>query len=55
MYRADLKRFPENGWDLYGLAASLRAQGKTSEAAEVEGRFARAWSQADVKLTGSRF
>jgi tetratricopeptide (TPR) repeat protein len=54
-YRADLKRFPENGWDLFGLAASLRAQGKAGEAAEVEARFARAWAQADVKLTSSRF
>ena len=55
VYRADLQRFPENGWDLFGLAASLRAEGKASEAAEVESRFARAWSQADVKLTASRF
>ncbi len=55
VYRADLKRFPENGWDLYGLAASLRAQGKTAEATEVESRLARSWSQADVRLTGSRF
>ena len=55
VYRDDLKRFPENGWSLYGLAAALRAQGKTAEAAEVEKRFARAWSEADVKLTASRF
>ena len=55
VYRAGLKRFPENGWDLFGLAASLRAQGKTGEAAEVESRLARAWSEADVKLTASRF
>jgi TolA-binding protein len=55
VYREDLKRFPENGWSLYGLAASLRAQGKSAEAAAVEKRFARAWSDADVKLTASRF
>jgi len=55
VYRDDLKRFPENGWSLYGLAAALRAQGKTAEAAAVEKRFARAWSDADVKLTASRF
>jgi len=55
VYRDDLKRFPENGWSLYGLAATLRAQGKTAEAAAVEKRFARAWSDADVKLTASRF
>jgi tetratricopeptide (TPR) repeat protein len=55
VYREDLKRFPENGWSLYGLAAALRAQGKAGEAAAVEQRFARAWTDADVKLTASRF
>jgi tetratricopeptide (TPR) repeat protein len=55
VYREDLKRFPENGWSLYGLAAALRAQGKRPEAAAVEKRFAKAWSDADVRLTASRF
>jgi len=55
VYREDLKRFPENGWSLFGLAAALRAQGKSAEAASVERRFARAWAGADVKLTASRF
>ena len=55
VYREDLKRFPENGWSLFGLAAALKAQGKTAEAAAVEQRFAKAWAGADVKLTGSRF
>jgi len=55
VYREDLKRFPENGWSLFGLAAALKAQGKTAEAEEVDRRFAKAWSAADVKLTASRF
>ncbi|MEO7503236.1 MAG: tetratricopeptide repeat protein [Gemmatimonadaceae bacterium] len=55
VYRDDLKRFPENGWSLFGLAAALRAQGKSAEAAAVEKRFAKAWAGADVKLTASRF
>lgn len=55
VYREDLKRFPENGWSLYGLAAALNAQGRTAEAAAVEKRFAKAWADADVKLTSSRF
>jgi tetratricopeptide (TPR) repeat protein len=54
-YREDLKRFPENGWSLYGLAAALRAQGKAAEAAEVENRFAKAWTGADITLAASRF
>lgn len=55
VYQEDLKRFPENGWSLYGLAAALRAQGKTAEAAAVEKRFQKAWVNADVTLTASRF
>jgi tetratricopeptide (TPR) repeat protein len=55
VYREDLKRFPENGWALYGLEASLRDQGNASEARKVEERFRRAWAGADVALTASRF
>jgi tetratricopeptide (TPR) repeat protein len=55
VYREDLKRFPENGWSLFGLAAALKAQGKSSEAATVDQRFSKAWAAADVKLTASRF
>jgi tetratricopeptide (TPR) repeat protein len=54
-YREDLRRFPENGWSLYGLLASLRAQGKWAEAGAVDGRFRRAWARADVTVTASRF
>ncbi len=55
VYRQDLRRFPENGWALFGLAQALRAQGKSKEAAAVEGRFRRAWAGADVTLAASRF
>ncbi len=55
LYREDLKRFPENGWALFGLLQALRAQGKTAEAAQVDARFRAAWQGADVTLTASRF
>lgn len=55
VYRAELRRNPENGWSLYGLANALRAQGRASEAEEVEARFEAAWAQADVTLASSRF
>lgn len=55
VYREDLKRFPENGWSLYGLTAALKAQGKAAEAAEAEKRFAKAWTASDVKLMATRF
>ncbi|HXH85575.1 MAG TPA: hypothetical protein VNI35_02040, partial [Nitrospira sp.] len=54
-YRFDLKRYPENGWALFGLAQSLKAQQKDSEAAEITERFQKAWTYADVTLTSSRF
>jgi tetratricopeptide (TPR) repeat protein len=55
LYREDLKRFPENGWSLQGLAQSLAAQGRTADAAEVRARFAKAWETSDVALARSRF
>ena len=55
VYREDLKQNRDNGWSLFGLAQSLRAQGKTAEAEQVDARFARAWARADVTLTASRF
>ena len=54
-YQEDLKRFPENGWALFGLMQALRAQGKTAEALAVDARFREAWKDADVTLTASRF
>jgi tetratricopeptide (TPR) repeat protein len=55
VYREDLRRFPENGWSLFGLAQALRAQGKQKEADAAEARFSRAWAGTDVMLTASRF
>ena len=55
VYREDLRRNPGNGWSLFGLAESLRAQGKTAEAAQANESFRKAWAQADVRLTASRF
>ncbi len=53
VYREDLARFPKNGWSLFGLAQSLKAQGKADEAAATEQEFEKAWTGADVKLTAS--
>lgn len=55
VYWEDLRRNPENGWSLFGLTQSLRAQGKQEEADGIEKRFQRAWAKADVKLSASRF
>lgn len=53
VYRDDLAQLPENGWSLYGLAESLRQQGKTDEAAPIEARFQKIWAKADLPLHSS--
>jgi tetratricopeptide (TPR) repeat protein len=55
VYREDLQRNPENGWSLYGLSQALRARNAEAEAADVDQRFQKAWSRADVTLNASRF
>ncbi|HKQ36205.1 MAG TPA: hypothetical protein VJT11_12940, partial [Nitrospiraceae bacterium] len=55
VYREDLRRFPENGWSLFGLSQTLRAQGKNTDAGATDVRFRRAWADTDVTLTASRF
>lgn len=55
VYRQDLTENRENGWALFGLLHSLRAQGKVTEAQEAEARFRKAWARADIVLTSSRF
>ncbi|MEY2606579.1 MAG: hypothetical protein QOH31_4401 [Verrucomicrobiota bacterium] len=53
VYRDDLARLPENGWSLFGLARSLELQQKGDEAAVVEARYHKIWSNADVQITSS--
>ena len=55
VYREDLKEFRNNGWSLFGLVQSLRAQGKSEEARKVEQNFQGAWKNADVTLKASVF
>ena len=55
VYWEDLRRNRENGWSLFGLQKALAAQDRKDEAAAVRERFTKAWAQADVTLTSSRF
>jgi tetratricopeptide (TPR) repeat protein len=48
-FRDDLERFPDNGWSLAGLAASLRAQGRDADASRVAADLDRVWRTADVQ------
>jgi tetratricopeptide (TPR) repeat protein len=54
VYRDDLKRLPDNGWSLFGLAESLREQKKTEdEIAATKVKFQQTWAKADTKITTS--
>ena len=50
----DLRKNPENGWALFGLAQALEAQGKKDAAENARARFTKAFAHADVKLTSAR-
>jgi tetratricopeptide (TPR) repeat protein len=54
-YRADLIRYPNNGWSLHGLAVTLKAQGRAQEAAAADAEFQKAWARADVKPLAGAF
>jgi len=54
VYRADLERWPENGWALFGLSKCLENSGGNSpEAAAVKARFEKAWSDADIRINAT--
>ena len=53
--REDLRRNPDNGWALHGLAAALRAQGRRHDADVAARAFAAAWRRADVQPPSSAF
>ena len=56
VYRDDLARLPDNGWSLFGLTQSLRAQGKNEdEAKATEAKFKKVWAKADTQITSSCF
>ncbi|HEV8486910.1 MAG TPA: hypothetical protein VGV87_25420 [Blastocatellia bacterium] len=50
VFREDLRRNPRNGRSLFGLFESLKAQGKSSDAAWVGREFENAWKYAQVQL-----
>jgi hypothetical protein len=53
-FTEDMRKFPDNGWSLSGLQASLERQGRGSDAAAVKERLARAWTGADIQLAAAR-
>jgi tetratricopeptide (TPR) repeat protein len=53
VYREDLRRWPDNGWSLHGLARALEVLGRKEEATKVSARFQEVWKRADVKIQSS--
>lgn len=53
VYRADLKRHPNNAWSLLGLQQSLGLQGKVKAADDLNTEVQQAWARADVKPVAS--
>lgn len=52
-YRDDLKTLPDNGWSLFGLWQTLKAQ-NSQEAAKVRATFDKTWKDSPLTLTASR-
>jgi tetratricopeptide (TPR) repeat protein len=55
IYLEELRDFQLNGWALFGLWQSLRAQSRSAEADQIRRQFERAWRNADVVLSASVF
>jgi tetratricopeptide (TPR) repeat protein len=54
IYRDDLARLPDNGWSLFGLTESLRAQNKNEdEVTALNAKFQKIWAKSDTKITTS--
>jgi tetratricopeptide (TPR) repeat protein len=53
VYVADLKKLPNNGWALYGLAECYDARGKSADAQRTRARFQEIWAKADITITSS--
>jgi len=59
VYRASLQKYPNNGWNLFGLLQSCQRHNESSKEGNtiacdgIEGQFHHAWRYADVRLDSS--
>jgi tetratricopeptide (TPR) repeat protein len=51
VFREELKKHPRNGRALFGLAESLKRQGKERDARAAEREFEKVWAKADTRLS----
>ncbi|MEO5860326.1 MAG: hypothetical protein ABIR33_15435 [Pyrinomonadaceae bacterium] len=55
VFRKEIDKNPKNGRALFGLAAALDKQGKSTSATMVRKEFEAAWKDADIKLSAEIF
>jgi tetratricopeptide (TPR) repeat protein len=55
VYWEDLRKYRDNGYSLYGLWQSFKAQGRSEEAERIKTKFQKVWENADIMLSSSRF
>ncbi|EKF04658.1 tetratricopeptide repeat protein [Tolypothrix sp. PCC 7601] len=55
VFGADLQKYPLNGRSLFGLQASLQAQGQENAAKLVQAQFTKAWQDTDTQLLVENF
>lgn len=55
MYDQVLRKYPKNGWALFGIVQSLRDLKAMDKAKQVESQFKKAWQYADIKEPLSLF
>src|SRR5688572_11428439 len=54
VYEEDLKVYRENGWALRGLMNAYEKLGDKNKLEQIQKRFSKAWSFADIKISTSR-
>lgn len=53
VYEQDLKKLPNNGWSLFGLALCREKLGQAEEAAALRARFEKSWAMDEAPITSS--
>ena len=51
VFRRELERHPRNGRALFGLAESIKRQGRAADSKTIHQQFEKEWSTSDVKLS----
>ena len=54
-FELDLKKYPNNGWALFGLAKTMQQLGRKAEANRLEKAFKASWQHADIATPPSLF